>query len=215
MKLTSKESPPFSFSQAPTSCSQRSEPQKSHEIWRLFQRMKTSIYSSLVGDLPRHQITARSLFVELLIGSQIATNEFDQELAAICLSVQEGDSLPSATVEAMTSRAAVLSRACNRVCTFQRSLEQLLESTSPLLERHCSLVRYEYEPFAMEGQGVEAFCRPYGYAINVAIDAVADATRRAILARDFHGAALLSILGSNLDDFAYDLNGALKELSSR
>lgn len=184
------------------------------EIHRIFARMKMTI-NSIVAEHLTPETTADKFLLELLVGSELVAYEFDREIANLCAAGHNADSKENDDLSSEISRrAAALSRGRNRVCILKRSVEILLESTDTLLQRYGPPLRHNYDPFEREGDGVEAVCHPYICAINAAIDAIAESTSRAIKARDFHGAALLSALASNLNDFVCDLLAMLGELFS-
>ncbi|MBY0552660.1 MAG: hypothetical protein K2W95_35585 [Candidatus Obscuribacterales bacterium] len=169
--------------------------------------------NSIVAEHLSAETTTDKFLRELLVGSELVAYEFDREIANLCAAGHTADSRENDSLSTEISRqASALSRGRNRVCILKRSIEILLESTSSLLQKYDHPVRHSYDPFAREGEGVEAVCQPYICAINAAIDSIAEATSRAIKARDFHGAALLSALASNLNDFVCDLLAMLGEL---
>lgn len=182
------------------------------EIRRIFARMKMTIHS-IVAEHLNPEIAPDQLLIEVLTGSELVAYEFDREIAALCAAGHSADSTDNDRLSGEISRhASALARGRNRVCILKRSVEILLESTTPLLQRYHTPVRHAYNPFEREGNGIEAVCQPYLSAINAAIDAIAESTSKAIKARDFHGAALLSALASNLNDFVCDLLSMLGEL---
>lgn len=186
---------------------------KGKEIQRIFARMKMTI-NNIVAEHLNPEIAADKLLVELIVGSELVAYEFDREIANLCAAGHSADSTENDHLSSEISRqASALARGRNRICILKRSVEILLESTSPLLEKYRTPVRHAYDPFDREGDGIEAVCQPYLAAINIAIDAIAESTSKAIKARDFHGAALLSALASNLNDFVCDFLSLLSELT--
>lgn len=182
------------------------------EIKRIFARMKMTL-SSIVSDRLIPETATDKLLLDLVLGSELVAYEFDREIAVLCAAGHTADVAENSHLsDEISRRASALARGRNRVSILKRSVEILLDSTTCLLERYSTPARHVYDPFGSEGQGAEAVCRPYIAAINAAIDAIAESTSKAIKARDFHGAALLSALASNLNDFLCDFMALVGEL---